>query len=67
MLASILVGAISTPTLGVYDAASVTGTPVVVLGPNPPIGFYTLGLSINTGIVLQIAPGATPSVTVLYK
>lgn len=67
MLASVFIGAISCPTIGIFDATSITGTPKLVFGPNAPVGNYGFDIAITSGIVLQIAAGATPAVTVSYK
>lgn len=64
---SVLVGAVSMPSLTIYDNTAASGTVLASFSPNTPIKDYLIDVSFTTGLTLAFTPGVAPQVTVSYR
>lgn len=64
---TVVVGAVSCPTIVFYDNTSAAGTAFFHLGPNSPVNTYFLDVSLSTGITTKAASGADPMVLISYR
>ena len=68
ILKSITIGQPSCPTITIYDSALPSGTVILRLGVNPPLGTHEFNAKVANGVTIDAtAAGAAPELLVLAK
>lgn len=68
VLHSIMNGAISSPTIAIYDSLLASGPIIAIAGPNLPRDTFPLNISFATGLTVNTAmDGASPNLTFVYR
>jgi hypothetical protein len=66
-LHGVYIGGISNPTTIIYDNTAASGSPLMYIDPNAPIGFHQLNGTAGTGITVSTTAGVAPKMSISYR